>query len=359
MGALSVNHERAFGELLQVDVIRGAHSTGMAAYNSFTGVVDMAKAVGPPSEVLRSSGYTKAMSKINRCLIGHNRYATKGKINEENAHPFKHQNIVGAHNGTLSYVAQKRLEDKEHEFGTDSEAIMWSIATRGFEETWKYIANPVYDQNAFALTWFNTKTDKFCLIRNKKRPLYYAYTEKEDAIFWASELGALQWIMYRNGFVGKEFKTFSVNEDTLYEWDIVKTSDELVSKPKMTKLDTPEPLYKASTQTHDNVTPWNVNSPSYNHASRQHTFAFTPKQISEQVTNFRQPYKTDKGVVIGKKFAMNLASQGCFYCGETNFKWGEFAHFPTFGAANQTEYLCKECYQDNMIRQIVMDCNNG
>lgn len=362
MGALSVTHERAFTELLSVDVIRGHHSTGMAAYNSNTKNIYIAKEVGSPPEVIRSSDYTKSMSQINRLLLGHNRYATKGKINKENAHPFKQSNIIGAHNGSLTYMGQQRLEDKDNKFETDSEAIMWSLSTRGFDETWKYLANPVFEANAFALTWFDTNTNKFYLVRNKKRPLFYALTEKDDAVYWASELGALQWIMYRNGLTGKDFKAFSVNEDTLYEWEIVKVSDEKVSPPKLRKLDTPEPLWSQTTTYYPNSStpPFNFDQSSKHHSngkpSNNNVLQFPSP---ERVNSFRPPYKSDKGFVIGKKFISNLTEQGCFYCGERNFKWGEFAYFPTFGTSNTTEYLCKECYLDNDIKQIVVDCSNG
>lgn len=367
MGALSVTHERAFTELLSVDVIRGHHSTGMVSYNSNTKNIRLAKEVGSPPELIRSKDYTDAMSQINRLLIGHNRYATKGKINKENAHPFKQGNIVGAHNGSLSYMGQQRLEDKDHKFDTDSEAIMWSLSTRGFDETWRLLANPVFAENAFALTWFDANTNKFFIVKNKKRPLYYAYTEKEDAVYWASELGALQWIMFRNGLIEKEFKAYSVNDDTLYEWNIVKTGDEKVTSPKLRKLDIPEPLWVASPTYYSSSTtsPFDFDqSSTHNHRYHQRSSNTNNDNVlqfpsEERVRNFRPPYKSDKGFVIGKKFITTLTDQGCFYCGEKNFKWGEFGYFPTFGASNTTEFLCKECYLDNDIKQIVVDCSNA
>ena len=361
MGALSVTHERAFTELLTVDALRGIHSTGMASYNPTSKDIHIAKETGAPYELLRSADYTKSMQKVNRLLMGHNRYATKGKINKENAHPFKQSHIVGAHNGSLSFIGQQRLEDKDNKFDTDSEAIFWHISAHGFEDTWKYIANPVYEQNAFALTWFDTSQNKLFIVRNSKRPLFYAYSGKHDSIFWASEIGALQWIMYRNGLNQGEsmIKTYSVNENTLYSWPIVK-EEGVVSDPTMTKLKTPEPLYQP-----------NVNYHSSNYNSTNFTGCGVPpfdldknKVVNlfpdeEKVAKFRQPYKNDNGTVLGKKAVEKITQAGCFYCGEKNFEWGKFAYLPTFGVSNTTEYLCKDCYLDPEIKQMVVDLSNA
>lgn len=336
----------------------------MASYNSNTKNINIAKEIGAPSEVLRSKDYTTSMGQINRLLLGHNRYATKGKITKQNAHPFKQGPIVGAHNGSLTWAGQGKLEDKDNRFETDSEAIMWSLSTRGFDETWRFLANPVYDQNAFALTWFDTSTNKFFMVRNSKRPLYYAYTEKDDAIYWASELGMLQWILFRNGLSGKDFKTYSVNTDTLYSWDIVKGPDDKVVPPTMRKLDTPDPLYTQSSIFYPNSS--DNHSFDFDQSNRYYPNGTTPHKADnivkfpseERVNNFRPPYKSDKGFVLGKKLITSLTDGGCFYCGEKNFEWGTFAYFPTFGS-NTTEYLCRECYLDNDIKKLVADCSNA
>lgn len=356
MGALGVTHERAFTDLLIVDAIRGPHSTGMASYSPATKDINIAKEVGAPQEVIRSSDYIKSMGKVNRLLLGHNRYATKGKINKENSHPFKHSHIVGAHNGTLSYLGQKKLEDTSHTFDTDSEAIFWSISTRGFEETWKYLANPTYEAiNAFALTWFDTQTNKFHIVRNDKRPLFYSYSEKNDALFWASESGALHWIMARNGI--SSGKVYVVNADTLYTWDICHAANETVSNPHMTKLEIPEAI-PTPTYNH-NYSKWEQHPPfNFGHNNSNVTPLF-PNDDDDKVAKFRPPYKNDRGMVLSKKLIGPIVDQGCFYCNEKNFKWGEFAYFPTFRSSNVTEFLCKSCYSDKEVKKLVMDCSNN
>lgn len=367
MGALTVAHERAFTELLSVDVVRGPHSTGMASYNPATKDINIAKEVGAPSELIRHSDYTKSMSKVNRLLLGHNRYATKGAINRDNAHPFKQGHIIGAHNGSLLFSGQARLEDKDHKFGTDSEAIFWSISTKGFDETWRLIANPVFEGagtsgNAFALIWFDTKSNRLNMVRNSRRPLFYAYTEKHDAVYWASEVGMLEWIMFRNGFSGKEFKVYSVTENTLYSWPIADKNESIVEAPTMTTLAIPEPLYvvqKASEYSTTMLMQGGTTNHHHHTTTSKKTTNVVNFPSAAQVKNFRPPYKNDKGIVCGKKFLTTLAAQGCFYCGEPEFKWGDFAYLPTIGGANITEYLCEECFLDNEIRQMVVDCSNA
>ena len=362
LGSLTTTHEGAFKDLLIVDAIRGPHSTGMASYNSMSKDINIAKEVCGPTDLIRHADFTRSMAKVNRLLLGHNRWATKGVISRANAHPFKQGHIVGAHNGTLTYLGQQKLQDKENEFGTDSEAIFWSISTRGFAETYKYLANPVFQNettgNAFAITWFDTSTNKFYLIRNKKRSLYYGYTEKGDAMFWASELGMLQWIMFRNGLIGDKFKTYSVNEDTLYEWTIPQGHDKKVSEPVMTKLETPAPLYTPHQQQKTYTQPPFDFSQNSHKTSNVVSFP-TQEALKKKVEEFRQPYKNDKGTVLNKRTVEGIVSEGCFYCGEKTFEWNKFGYFPTFGSVNTTQFLCTECYLDPIIRQIIMDCSNG
>src|SRR3546814_8848521 len=65
-------------------------------------------------------------------FVGHNRFATKGKVNDLNAHPFHYGNIVGAHNGTLEKSSWDALDKKLGEdTDVDSQAIITSIATFG------------------------------------------------------------------------------------------------------------------------------------------------------------------------------------------------------------------------------------
>jgi hypothetical protein len=113
-----------------------------------------------------------------RVLLGHNRWATKGKINKLNAHPFEFSRVVGAHNGTLSDFSN--LED-HNKFEVDSEALYNHLNTHGVDDLALKL------KGAFALTWYNKEEKTINLLRNKERPLFYALTKDRHTLLWASE----------------------------------------------------------------------------------------------------------------------------------------------------------------------------
>lgn len=181
--ALSDRGVKVFKHLLYLDVLRGEHSTGICMVDTNKNV-KLHKHLGPPSkdetfsnnEIFSSTG--NVFNPI--VLIGHNRYATKGEVNVENAHPFvtQDENIIGAHNGTVYNYILDRIG--KNPFETDSEFIYNSIAERGLKETVKYL-----DGGAYALTWWNKEENTINILRNNERPLYIA--KSGGAIVWASE----------------------------------------------------------------------------------------------------------------------------------------------------------------------------
>src|SRR3546814_11475199 len=72
------------------------------------------------------------MKRTHLMLFGHNRAATKGAVNQENAHPFNHGDIVGCHNGTLYNVTN--LDDHK-DFKVDSENIFYDMSRNGAKAT--------------------------------------------------------------------------------------------------------------------------------------------------------------------------------------------------------------------------------
>src|SRR5690348_5835448 len=98
-GKISKNEEGAFKTLLELDTIRGPHSTGVLSV-THDKIVTVAKSVGTPWDLYDTSSFRSLFSKSHTLLLGHNRYATVGAITKGNAHPFEHDNVVGVHNGT-------------------------------------------------------------------------------------------------------------------------------------------------------------------------------------------------------------------------------------------------------------------
>jgi glucosamine 6-phosphate synthetase-like amidotransferase/phosphosugar isomerase protein len=120
-----------------------------------------------------------------RCVIGHNRYATQGAINEENAHPFVFEDVIGCHNGTVYPYSLNHLDEHNHT-RTDSQII---IAELGAGTPVKEVIE--FANGAYALVWYDMKKHTLHMCRNKERTLYVVASLNKKTIFWASEMWML------------------------------------------------------------------------------------------------------------------------------------------------------------------------
>jgi predicted glutamine amidotransferase len=224
-GDFSISNDKIFEELLYIDTLRGDDSTGVA-FISKKGNPEIAKELGPPIWLQWTDHYIHCIKRPNLALIGHNRAATRGAVDKNNAHPFTHGHITGAHNGTLLSTTDLIDADK---FGTDSEAIVYTMSQIGIEETWKRI------NGAAAMSVWNKKDMTLHLMTNGERPLCFAYDEKKESLFWASERWMLKGILEKNRV--KFNNTFSINPNYMftfsYDGKVVSAeSSELEARPK-------------------------------------------------------------------------------------------------------------------------------
>lgn len=205
--------KKAFNLLLRLDVVRGWDSTGVAVIDRANGNINLYKHIGPPEYLYGQEEHFDARGMYKgpagKVFIGHNRAATKGKVTDENAHPFVHDGIVGAHNGTLTSVS--KLEDG-YKFEVDSEAIFYNLS---LYEPKSVIANV---WGAYALTWYDDGTDKLYIVRNGERPLWYCRRNDKDVIYWASEKWMLERALSACRIMHGEIKMFDM--DTLYTLDV-------------------------------------------------------------------------------------------------------------------------------------------
>ena len=178
---------------LYANGLRGLHSTGLALVPS-----DWKKPTFIYKRAIASIDFLelkKTSTILNQTdtysfIIGHNRHATRGGIITEMAHPFKCGNITLVHNGTLH--SQKNLPDGD-KYESDSECIANAIDKEGAAEVIPKLSG------AFALVWHDALDDTLHIVRNKERPLSFAFVEKEDTVLFASEAKMLSWLAYRNG----------------------------------------------------------------------------------------------------------------------------------------------------------------
>jgi predicted glutamine amidotransferase len=183
-GVLKTDDERIFKTLLLLDYFRGQDSTGVAVVSK-KGKVDVFKIADDPIMLFQNVGFDSTVVGISDAIwIGHNRAATVGSTTRANAHPFQCNHITGVHNGTLEKPSFFEIGERlDEEYGTDSETIFQHIAKYGVDETIPLL------EGAWALVWYNEKDQTLNMLKNSKRPLYLAKTERNGnkLLTWASE----------------------------------------------------------------------------------------------------------------------------------------------------------------------------
>lgn len=206
-GLLTAEEEKIFKFLLILDTVRGEDSTGIAGV-SVNGDVLVSKAVGTPYDLFPLKLTERIFTANNRLLIGHNRYATQGGVTKKNAHPFEFDNVVGVHNGTL----KDRYRLKHNNYSVDSEQLYANI-----DEDGEKVVIPKVE-GAYALVWYDKENEQLKVIRNKERPLHYAFSACGKKVFFASEAWMLGVALNRNNYKHRPIQ--EIQEDQLYTFDV-------------------------------------------------------------------------------------------------------------------------------------------
>jgi predicted glutamine amidotransferase len=233
-GKLELKDEMTLKRLLIFDYFRGPDSTGFAALRG-NGEVFLTKVASHPINLFDMKKFNAALNAYTSDIfLGHNRFATKGKVNDSNAHPFHCGHIVGAHNGTLESSSWKALETElGYETAVDSEAIFLCIEKIGIEKTVPLL------QGAWALVWFNLEDKSLNFLRNDQRSFWYSYSEKFDKIIWASEWPTIRSALHVDGkMVTELYKDkegnchWGTQVDHWYRFDIEKLKQGSEKRPK-------------------------------------------------------------------------------------------------------------------------------
>lgn len=240
-----------FQGMLVNDSQRGEDSTGVAVVEN-TGNVQIVKIASHPFHLFELDSWSKFRSDAfarGRILIGHNRKATQGEINSQNAHPFHEGDIVMVHNGTLYKSYYEGLKTGK---AVDSHALTVAFNEKGAENVIPEI------QGAFALVWYNLRTGMLHLCRNDARPLSILRTK--DTIAFASEA----WMPYGQ-FLRRGEK---VEESYQLEPGMLYTIDPATGGITTKKLE----LYKAPPPTTTVYSSSNLNDGRFQHGRYPHGY---------------------------------------------------------------------------------------
>lgn len=194
-GAINHKAKAMFNLLLHFDVPRGPHSTGIGIVYEDNNT-RVFKEVGKPDAIYAAhqedfSEYGVLKHDKVRCLIGHNRWKTQGAIDRDSAHPFEFGDVLGAHNGTVEWRYNTKLDNGDEKFQIDSQKIFNHLSRHENPQTiWDIF--PDDKDAAMALVWWDKRSNALNIARNTQRPMFMVKQKNENIIYWASEKWMLE-----------------------------------------------------------------------------------------------------------------------------------------------------------------------
>lgn len=275
---LTTNERKAMRDLIFMDTLRGDHSTGIATYVKGTGKDSgtwyYKRAVSGP-DFLELAVPKRMLNDQWKVCMAHNRAATKGKINDKNAHPFHHDNIVGMHNGTLTSTLNLAAHK---DFEVDSDNIFFDMSKNGAEVTIPKL------RGAFCLTWIDTDNNTFNICRNSQRPMYIGWNASQNLFMYSSEEHILRAVVSGDRQGRPEIKLDNVKELPVGEW-ISIDMDTMKTVKKTLRLDTDPVTYPKYKST---LTPTRNSSQSGKGSSSAGTTSTTtsPSKRVVRITNW-------------------------------------------------------------------------
>jgi len=244
--------EEFMQKALFVDTLRGLDGTGIFAVPHTT--LDKPplsyKRALPAPDYLWLRTTKKLIGDVDKyfACIGHNRAATQGGVRDETSHPFTHGPITLVHNGTL--ISRRGLSNN---FAVDSEDICHALAE---EEDAKKVLEKL--DGAYALIWYDQRTQMLSMARNKERPLHFTYSECGNNLFIASEAWMLtasidSYIKTKEiySLTPGKIASFSVDMPNLEKDHLVKDFTPFVPKPVQRNYQNTLPYYGSASYLHE------------------------------------------------------------------------------------------------------------
>ena len=191
---------------LMLDTLRGPDSTGVISVSKkFT--VNRFKTLAPGFRFATSRQFDDLVPN-GWAMIGHNRAATVGAVELDNAHPFKFGKVSLVHNGTLDTKGSS-LPTFDKNLAVDSMQIakaLNSVPPKEAKEMLEYL------KGDFAIVWIDERDRSINMARNSARPLHLAYNYDRTLLLFMSDDNHLE-------VLSKAFKNTAAYTPTIYSLD--------------------------------------------------------------------------------------------------------------------------------------------
>lgn len=160
---------------------RGKDSTGI--FTPELGVVKSAETASKFLEAMYNGNIDFTKIDEASIFIGHVRQKTHGEKKAANAHPFKYNNIVGAHNGVLTnHVKLIPANEFPIDYPVDSMVIFSRLQK---DNNYKVLSEML---GAAAIIFYNyNEPNLLYAYRNEDRPLWYGYVDGEGLYLGSTE----------------------------------------------------------------------------------------------------------------------------------------------------------------------------
>lgn len=166
---------------------------GKEALGFFDSTESIYKKADDPIDVLQEGECSDWMDRAEGeawFIVGHTRYGTRGQNIDENSHPFKYGNVIGAHNGIIDAPNNYTVDS---EYAIDMLDQAKSDYQKALEDDWGYWTLAWYDNRLGEL--FVSMYDNTCGIAKHKGVWYFS----SDPDHLSVALGVRDTIVLKNG----------------------------------------------------------------------------------------------------------------------------------------------------------------
>lgn len=217
-GPLNEKELSVFRSMLYGSALRGDHSTGIMLVTK-DGTFDYTKSALSPSQFIDYE-LDKVLDKHKSNILGlfgHTRFATTGKINTKNSHPFVvNKQIIMMHNGNVLHAPKVDVK----EYDVDSQALAVSLHKH---KDAKDVFSSFF--GAAAVLWFDLRDKTFNVYKNEDRSL--AFAGGHATTYMASEADMLRWILARSNLGHMQVKGVESNKIFKFPVDTFKNMEEI------------------------------------------------------------------------------------------------------------------------------------